>query len=173
MKAEQPQPVKYFIGALYSDLELLKQAQQFCIDRMGDIDFYSESFPFTDTSYYNEEMGQPIFRVFFSFVALMSPGELALLKIRCNEIEEALCVGGARKVNLDIGYLDFHKMVLASAKYNGQKIYLDHGVYADVTLVFERGEFKAVENTFPDFKSNAYHEVFLQMRNSYKAKIKV
>lgn len=75
-------------------------------------------------------------------------------------------------VNLDVGYLDFHKLVLASAKYNGQKIYLDQGIYADPTLYFEGGQFHAFENTFPDFKSNTYHEVFLKIRNTYKAQIK-
>ncbi len=172
MKAEKPQPVKFFIGALFSDEDLLSQAQQLCIKRIGDIDFHSESFPFDETTYYDGEMGRPIFRMFFSFQALINPGELANLKIKCNEIEETLSVSGARKVNLDIGYLDFHKMVLASAKYNGQKIYLDHGIYADPTLIFERGKFHPFEHTFPDFKQGSYTPVFEKLRNCYKTQLK-
>jgi len=172
MKTEQPQPVKYFIGALYSDQRLLEQAKQQCLDKIGVIEQLSEPFPFDVTPYYNEEMGRPIFRMFFSFRELRSPGDLALLKVSCNGIEENLAVDGSRKVNLDIGYLDFHKMILASAKYNGQKIYLDHGVYADPTLIFENGKFQALENTFPDFKSGAYSDFFYTLRQSYKTQIR-
>jgi len=172
MKPVQPQPVKYFIGALYSDQKLLNQAKQLCIKRIGGIDNVSVPFPFEVTSYYNEEMGTPLFRIFCSFSELRSPGDLAKLKNSCNEIEEGLAVDGSRKVNLDIGYLDFHKMILASAKYNGQKIYLDHGIYADPTLIFENGKFQALDNTFPDFKSGNYNDFFYALRQSYKAQIK-
>lgn len=173
MKTIDPQNVKYFIGALFSDAEVLDQATKLCQAEMGMIDFRSSDFLFDLTNYYNEEMGLPIFRTFLSFQGLRSPGDLAGLKVLCNDIETKLAIGGARKVNLDVGYLDFHKLVLASAKYNGQKIYLDQGIYADPTLYFEGGRFHSFENTFPDFKSNTYSEVFLKIRNTYKAQIKI
>ncbi len=172
MKRSDPQAVKYFIGALFSDTDMLDHAITLCQNEMGNIDLRSSDFPFDLTTYYHAEMGQPIFRTFFSFEALRSPGELARLKVLCNEIEANLSIEGARKVNLDVGYLDFHKLVLASAKYNGQKIYLDQGIYADPTLYFEGGRFHAFEHTFPDFKTNIYTKVFLKMRNTYKKQIK-
>jgi hypothetical protein len=173
MKVKNPQAVKYFIGALFSDKDRLENAKQVWVNRIGEIDMESKSFPFDVTDYYEAEMGTPIFRQFFSFASLMSPGKLADLKLICNDIEEQFAVDNHRKVNLDIGYLDFHKMVLASAKYNGHKVYLSEGVYADVTLVFERGEFHSLEHTFPDFKSGQYDEVFMRFRNTYKSQLKV
>jgi len=172
MKTELPQPVKYFIGALFSDKKLMKQAETLCVEKIGEIDSHSQAFPFDVTSYYDGEMGTPISRQFFSFETLMSPGALARLKLACNEIEDQLLLAGNRKVNLDVGYLDFHKLILASAKYNGQKIYLDQGIYADVTLIYERGKFIPLENTFPDFRSGQYDEVFLGFRNTYKTQLK-
>ena len=172
MKTSEPQAVKYFIGALFSDTDMLDKAITLCQDEMGNIDLRSSDFPFDLTSYYNAEMGQAIFRTFFSFETLRTPGDLARLKVLCNQIEEKLKLDGSRKVNLDVGYLDFHKLVLASAKYNGQKIYLDQGIYADPTLYFEGGRFHTFEHTFPDFKTNIYTEVFLTMRNIYKKQIK-
>jgi len=172
MKTIEPQKVKYFIGALFSDSEILEQAIKVCQGEMGAIDLRSQDFAFDLTEYYNKEMGQPIFRTFFSFEVLRSPGDLAKLKVLCNDIEARLVVEGARKVNLDMGYLDFHKVVLASAKYNGQKIYLDLGIYADSTLYFEAGQFHSLKNTFPDFKSNTYDKVFLKIRNKYKGQLK-
>ena len=172
MTTEAPQNVKYFIGALYSDQELLEQARKICENRYCDLDFMSEPFPFNVTEYYDQEMGTPIYRVFFSFLDLGNPGDLAQLKLECIAIEDELMIEGKRKVNLDVGYLDLHKMVLASTKYNGQKIYLDKGIYADPTLVYESGQFRSVENTFPDFKSGAYNEVFTLLRNSYKSQLR-
>ncbi len=172
MKPADPQFVKFFIGALFSDIDLLKKALELCQVKIGDVDLRSENFPFDLTTYYNEEMGQPIFRTFYSFETLRNPGDLSKLKVLCNDIEAKLAVEGKRKVNLDMGYLDFHKVVLASAKYNGQKIYLDQGIYADPTLFFEEGQFHAFEHTFPDFKLDTYNEVLLKIRNKYKDQIK-
>jgi len=172
MRAEKPLPVKYFIGALYSDENLLKQAMTQCELRIGSIDLKSAAFPFDMTAYYESEMGTSILRMMFSFETLHSPGELARLKVLCNEIEDDFSMNSLRKINLDIGYMDFHKLVLASAKYNGQKIYLDQGIYADTTLIFESGKFKALENTFPDFKSGRYDSALLEFRNKYKSQLK-
>jgi len=76
--------------------------------------------------------------------------------------------GFYRKVNLDPGYLDYDKFVLASAKYNGQKIYLDCGIWADLTLHYEKGKFDPYPWSFPDFKSRMYDGAFLEMRRLYK-----
>ncbi len=167
MKASEPTPVKYFIGALYSDKTILERAFELCRTQLGDLGHKSEPFLFDCTHYYDPEMGTPIHRLFVE-----SQGELAKLKNRCNAIEDELALNGKRKVNLDIGYLDLHKVILASAKYNGQKIYIGEGIYADPTLVYESGSFHAVDNTFPDFKDGRYDEVFVVLRNFYKSQLK-
>jgi len=172
MKAERPQPVKYFIGALYSDAQLLERAIAICWEQIGAIDSMGDPFPFTATHYYDEEMGGPIHRKFFSFDALMDPGELGRLKNLCNDIEDDLSVDGRRRVNLDLGYLDLHKLILASAKYNGQKIYVSEGIYADPTLIYESGSFQPVENTFPDFKSGDYNPVLIEYRERLKRQLR-
>ena len=172
MRADQPTPVKYFIGALFSDKELLEQAFEQCVGEIGELGFRSQEFLFNCTDYYDTEMGGPIQRMFIGIQQIQSPGELARFKNICNTIEDNLRVAGKRKVNLDIGYLDLHKVILASAKYNGQKIYLGDGIYADPTLVFESGAFQPLANTFPDFKDGQYNKVFATLRNCYKSQLK-
>ncbi|RPJ03325.1 MAG: DUF4416 family protein, partial [Spirochaetaceae bacterium] len=76
--------------------------------------------------------------------------------------------GLGRKVNLDPGILDYDKFVLASAKYNGQKVYLDMGIWADLTLHYEKGKFDPYPWSFPDFKSRIYDGAFMEMRRLYK-----
>jgi hypothetical protein len=99
---------------------------------------------------------------------LIHPKELARIKIETNGIEDLLSVKHNRKVNLDPGIMDYDKVVLASAKYNGQKIYLDHGIWADLTLHFEKNRFDPYPWSFPDFKKGLYNDVFLKIRQKYK-----
>lgn len=170
MQPTTPDPVKLFIGALFSDETLLEDALALCKELFGSIDFRSDRFLFDVTDYYEQEMGSPIFRQFFSFASLVNPGELAEYKIRTNLIEEQLAVKNSRKVNIDTGYMDYHKVVLASAKYNGQKIYLDQGIYADPTLYYRKGHFHPFDWAFPDFKDiDRYYQSFLRIRELYKA----
>ncbi len=168
MKPKPPLNVKIVCGVLYTDEQLLDQAKQGMIQNYGDIDFESEPFKFNVSEYYKPEMGWPIFRLFWSFEKLINPNEIARIKIECNAIEDKLTVNGNRKINLDPGYMDYDKIVLASAKYNWQKIYLDQGIYADITLHYEKGKYHPFPWSFPDFKTGVYNPTFMKIRELYK-----
>lgn len=172
MKANEPTPVKLFCGVLFTDKLLLEKAKNILAIKFGKIDYQSELFSFNISEYYRPEMGWPIFRLFWSFEAVINPNEIARIKIVCNEIEDGLSVQENRKVNLDPGYMDYDKVVLASAKYNGQKIYLDLGIYADLTLRYEKGNYYSYPWSFPDFKEGQYNQTFLRIREIYKAQLK-
>ena len=172
MKPSDPLPVKLFCGVLYSDEQLFKKSQSLLIEKYGEIDFQSDQFRFEISDYYKPEMGWPIYRLFWSFQKLINPDEIARVKIECNKIEDQMALAGNRKVNLDPGYMDYDKIVLASAKYNGQKVYLNFGIYADLTLRYEKGNFYPYPWSFPDFKSGNYNQTFLGIREIYKAQLK-
>jgi len=172
MKPSDPPPVNLFVGVLYTDDVLLENAIDALKQRYGVLDYRSSVFDFDVSEYYVPEMGSPIRRIFVSFQPLVLPNAIARIKVETNRIEETLSVGGRRKVNLDCGYLDFDKAVLASAKYNGQKVYLDLGIWADLTLRYEKGNFYPYPWSFPDFKSGRYNRVFLDMRLLYRRKRK-
>lgn len=169
---KSPLPVKLIIAALYSDENLLNAAREKLLQHCGPIDFISQAFPFALTDYYVPEMGAPITRLFYGFAQLISPDDLARIKLATNAIESELSRNGKRLVNLDPGYLDPDKLVLASAKYNGQKIYLAEGIWADLTLHYEKGHFTAYPWSFADFRSGAYEKMFLRLREIYKAQLK-
>lgn len=168
MKPQEPGHVKLFMGILYSDNVILTKALGLLIERYGEVDYRSQSFEFTITDYYDHEMGELIFRLFVSFERLIHPKTIARIKLETNDVEEALSPDGNRKVNLDPGYMDYDKVVLASAKYNGQKIYLDSGIWADLTLHYEKNQFHPYPWSFPDFKQGLYDDVFLEIRRRYK-----
>lgn len=173
MQPEAVKPVKFFIGGLFSSEPLLKTAIEMFTAQFSQVDWQSQSYLFNWTDYYEAEMGKPIYRKFFSFEKLMVPDFLAAAKLLTNAIEQRLAVRGKRKVNLDIGYLDYDKVVLASAKYGIHKIYLDQGIYADLALHYEKGKYAPYPWAFLDFQSAEYHPFFLKIREIYKTQIKM
>ncbi len=167
-----PKPVKLVVAALAAGEGFPTQARDRLVSAFGEIDFASARFEFAATDYYVPEMGAPLFRQFFSFAKLHSPEALPAIKLRTNEIEQELAAERKRRVNLDPGYLDADKFVLASTKYHGFKIYLAHGIWADMTLHYEKGKFSALPWSFPDFRSGEYEKTFLRMREIYKKQLK-
>lgn len=168
MQTETPKPVKLFVGVLVAPDVSLEKVQNLLESNFGPVDYRSKSFPFDITDYYEKEMGDNLSRLFFSFEKLIDPIEIALIKVRTNELEEEFVEDNLRKVNLDPGYMDTHKIILASAKYGAPKIYVGQGIYADPTLYYRKGRFHPYEWGFPDFRSGIYNTVLLEIRARYK-----
>jgi hypothetical protein len=166
----KPLPVKLFIGVLTSIPDLLPEIEESLATCFGSVDSRSDLLPFDQTHYYDEEMGAPIFRRFFSLAALIEPSEISSIKIETNDLESAFCgrCSKPRPVNLDPGYLEQSKIVLASTKNYFHRILISGGIYAEVTLHYEEGEWRAFPWTFPDYKSGRYHEYFFSLRDLYR-----
>lgn len=165
------QPVQLFVGVIFSDPDLLRSLEAELEQRLGSIDARSAVYDFDITAYYAEEMGEGLKRVFYSFVDLIGPEAIVDAKTISGGIEDKFAEGGKRRVNIDPGYMDFYKLVLASNKYLGQKIYLGKDVYADPTLYYDKG-WKPYDWAFPDFKSGRYDSFLTKVRARYKRKIR-
>jgi hypothetical protein len=163
----EPAPVKYFIAVLYKEEVSLGRARALLCEHWGSFDYEGEDHRFDVTAYYEPEMGAPLYRRLLSFVQLRSPVEITGVKLECNGIETALSIGGKRAVNLDAGYLDHNKVLLASAKEAGQKIYLDKGIYADLAGRYKAGKYQPFEWSFPDFRDGRYDAELIAIRTIY------
>jgi hypothetical protein len=172
-------PALLFVGILTSLPELLPRVEEALKLRFGNVGARSAVFQFDSTHYYDEEMGSPIVRQFIALDGLFDPESLPAVKRATNELEgafagEALAAGDCRvrrPVNLDPGYLDEAKIVLASTKDFMHRILLSRGIYAEVTLHFERGEWRAFPWTFPDFRTGRYLPFFGDLRRVHRARI--
>lgn len=174
-KITPPVPVKLFVGILTSIPDILPEAEEKLSTACGTIDSRSGPFPFDWTRYYHKKMGQPIHRYFLSFTDLINPESLADIKVATNELESTFAskrTGISRPVNLDPGYIEESKLVLASTKNFSHRIYISHGIYAEVTLHYEKkGAWRAFPWTFPDYAAEQYHPYFLSLRDLYRKQL--
>lgn len=172
-KPTKPLPVKLISGLIFKEPDTAKQAQRLLEKHFGIIDFESKTLDFTYTGYYEKEFGSPLKRKFIGFKKLVLPQGLARIKITANRIESKLSKNGRRLVNIDPGYLDCAKFVLASTKDYKHRIYLGKGIYAEITLFYQDKTFRAWEWTYPDYKTPEYAAVFNQIRQRYYEQIKL
>lgn len=171
-KPENPVPVKYFVAVLFSASDYFSRGKKILQEKWGKLDLEGEPHLFEVTDYYQPEMGSPLYRTMVSFDELINPAEIVERKLGCNDIEERLASTNKRRVNLDAGYLDHNKVVLASAKEAGQKIYLGKGIYADLAGRYKAGRYQPFEWSFPDFKDGRYDRELLLIRKKYLEQLK-
>ena len=162
-------PVKLICGLLSGDVDLLRRARQLLVRRFGPHDLESAIWPFDHTDYYAEEMGPGLQRQFISFERLIRPDLLAEIKHDTNALEEELsrqcmALGILRPVNLDPGYVDLSKLVLATTKDRSHRIYVGQRIFAEVTLHFVAGRWQTWPWTYPDYQRPEYHAFFTQVR---------
>ncbi|MFN3531164.1 MAG: DUF4416 family protein [Candidatus Brocadia sp.] len=172
----RPKPANLIIGVLTSIPEILGQTDKTLEEYFGPIDLRSDVMSFNFTNYYNEEMGEGILRRFYSFEKLISPDEIVAIKVQTNAIEESVASSKSypvkRPVNIDPGYINESRLILASTKDFSHRIYLRDGIYAEVTLNYRRGRYESFPWTFPDYKSSDYQNFFLKVRELYVTKLK-
>jgi hypothetical protein len=141
----------------------------------GRIDQETALLPFVATHFYEREMGPALQRVFWSFEALIAADTLAGIKHETNAMERthALAVGHSwrRQVNLDPGYVDLAKLVLATTKDRQHRLYLGRGIYAEVTLRYTGGRFVPWEWTYPDYRTPDYLAFFDAVRRRYRQQL--
>ena len=166
-----PQPVKLLIALLSADPALFTTAATQLQKSYGPVDLESVVFPWNTTDYYREEMGENLLRTFVGFERLISPEDLARIKLETNALELSFSSASApsspRRLNLDPGYLDAAKLVLASTKNQAHRIYLSHGIYAEVTLLFHHGAFHPFVYTYADYRWPETHAFLQRVRAQY------
>jgi hypothetical protein len=166
---QEPKPVKLIVGILASDERCLAAARDAVFASFGPADLVSEAWPFTQTDYYADELGPHVLRQFVSMEELAHPGDLAEIKHRTNTIEQQLAAALAtpypRPVNLDPGAIEPSKLILASTKNFAHRIYIGRKMYAEVTLVFDKGQWRSLPYTFPDYHRPEYLEFFSLVRS--------
>ena len=121
---KKPNPVKFFIAVLFENISVLERIIPQLEKEFGLIQWKSPIIDFTHTNYY-QEIGEKLKRIFLVFQELFDPEDLANRKILTNQLESQ--TGDTqitRRINLDPGYFDGGKIVLATTKNFSHRVYI-------------------------------------------------
>ncbi len=166
-KIRKTNPVKLVIGFIYKDEAIFISSREKLKKRFGYIDFESATIEFGFTDYYQAEMGSNLKRKFVSFRKLIPIQDLYLIKHYTNRLESKFLAFGKRVINIDPGYLDLARLVLATTKDYAHRIFLRKGIFAEVTLTYRGNSFSPNDWTYPDYRSKEYLDIFNQIRSLY------
>jgi len=175
-KLNKPKPVKLIIGILAADQQCLHAAMETIVNEFGRTDFVSDIWPFDKTDYYKDQTGENILRQFASIEKLIDPAKLAKIKHKTNTLEQKLTAKLGldlyRPVNLDPGLIEPSKLVLATTKNYSHRIYIGKKMYAEVTLIFDKGHWQPLQYTYPDYRQKCYHDFFDKVRTRLLEQLK-
>jgi hypothetical protein len=176
-----PPHIKLFVAILAQPSVDPTHTTGLLAEVFGSVDYVGPQRSFDCTQYYEEEMGPGLVRWLVSFTGPHYADILPGAKRACIELERGCAItpdsesGGEpaatdsykRSVNLDIGYIDRHKVVLASTKEAGHKIYLDDGIYGDLITRYSNKTWHPLPWCFPDFAAGLYNEELSAIREIF------
>ena len=173
---KEPKLVKLIIGILAADEECCRIAVEAITAEFGKADFVSDVWPFEQTDYYKEQTGEHILRQFVSIEKLIAPGRLTKIKHKTNKLEQKLAgkleLDLPRPINLDPGIIEPSKLILATTKNYSHRIYIGEKMYAEVTLIFDKGQWRPFEYTYPDYRQQCYFDFFCKVRDRLVEQLK-
>lgn len=171
-----PKPVKLIVGILAADENCLHAAVEALRAKFGKVDLVSDTWPFDQTDYYKDQAGEHILKQFVSFEKLIDPGKLAKIKHQTNSMEQKLAqklsLDLYRPVNLDPGIIEPSKLILATTKNYSHRIYIGKKIYAEVTLIYDKGSWQVMPYTYPDYREQCYFDFFSKVRNKLVEQLK-
>lgn len=165
-------PSLLVIPAFSRHLGALEWAETQLQAHYGPIGLRSPDFPFGYTTYYEKEMGAGLVKRFLVFEQLTSTDCLADVKRLTNALEGQLAEENRfpepRPLNLDPGILQLGKFCLATTKDKDHRIYLRDGIFAEVTLRFQEGEYHPWPWTYADYRESAVRDFLRSARDYYR-----
>ena len=145
-------------------------------EKFGEIDDESNIQPFDFTDYYEKEFGLNLLQKIISFRRLIECEKLAEIKYVTNDLEKYILENDThankRNINLDSGYVSLDKFILASTKKGPARIYLQKGIYAEITLEFQFKSFIPSKYTYANYKIPEYISFFNSVRQKYKLELR-
>lgn len=169
---QSPTPAKLIAGFFVKDKALATDIARDLQERLGPVDMASAWLDFDFTTYYEKEMGAGLSRRLLVFKPLVEQTRLAAIKRLTNDLERKYQRQGRRRVNIDPGYLLPERLVLATGKNFTHRIYIGDGIYADLTLIYQKGAFRALPWTYPDYADRRLIDFLTLVRSKYMLELK-
>lgn len=161
-------PAAFLCAVLAPGAAAVDAAVERLAERFGPVRARSPVFAFDMTTYYEAEMGSGLAKGLAWLGDLLDPADLAARKGATMAFERAGARPGAgglrRAVNVDPGLLSPHSLVLATSKASGHRVCIGPGLWAQVTLLFERGAYQPLPWTYADYRRDDVGRFLLAVR---------
>lgn len=141
--------------------------------RFGPIAAISASYPLATEGYYAREMGAELNKKIVCFASLVDPATLAQTKLDTMDIERDLAREDGtelfRRANIDPGLLSIESLVLATSKRAGHRVCIAPSLYAETTLLYQKGAYRPLPWTYLDYQGELVQSFLLERRRWLKA----
>lgn len=170
-RIQKAAPGRLIVSVVHASRDALADALRQLEKRFGRVQCETLDISHSNGEDYREEMGDTLQRRFFSFERLVERDTLVEIKEACHRIEAQL--GDHvhdytfRTVNIDPGIMSPANLVMASHREFNNRVYLGNGVFAEVALIWARGQFCRLPWTNPDFLHDEAIDFFIRVRASF------
>ena len=149
---------------------VFREAVNILQSRFGSILDQSEPYALEERGYYASEMGSGLKKQLLCFAQPVAPDTLYTHKMSSIGIERALAEmrDGARcrRVNIDPGLLSIESLVLSTTKRVGHRISIGKGIWAETTLLYQKGAYRPLPWTYLDYQRDDIQRFLLRVRQS-------
>jgi len=170
-----PPPALLVIAAFSRHEEAFQWAQEHLVQEYGPLAHAGPRFSFNHTKYYESSMGPALKKQLLAFQQLVPEDQLATIKLHTNRLEQNLAQAKSfpedRPLNLDPGFLTLGKFILATTKDQAHRIYLKDGIFAEVTLRFQDGQYEPWPWTYADYREPSVRQTLKEFRDFYRSQL--
>ncbi len=171
-RMQKPTPGKLVVSVIYSSMDALADAVLALEKKYGRVQCETLEIACCDSELYKEEMGDNLLRRFLSFDKDVDRGSLVELKSVCQKIEmmfsDVVDDYNFRTVNIDPCILTPYNIVMASHNEANYHIYLKDGVFAELALIYNRGQYLRLPWTNSDFCDEEAINFFSRVREFFE-----
>ncbi|MEA3500753.1 MAG: DUF4416 family protein [Candidatus Marinimicrobia bacterium] len=142
-----------FYAIAVNNKDLFKIIERKLEKKYGNILFESEIINFSEkTNYYKKEMGSKLWKKYYSYETIISLEDIFKYKYESNKLEDEFKTDDKRNINLDPGYITLFNFSLLTTKGYSHRIYLEKGIYSEITLIYKNKKYEFLPWTYPDYK---------------------
>lgn len=143
-----------FYAITVNNKDLFKIIERKLEKKHGNVLFESEIINFGEkTNYYKKEMSNKLWKKYYSYESIISLESIYKYKHESNELEDQFKTDNKRNVNIDPGYITLFNFSLLTTKGYSHRIYLEKGIYSEITLFYKNKKYEFLPWTYPDYKS--------------------
>ncbi len=141
-----------------------KKTIQIFSEEFGKVILESDIIPFDFTNYYEKEMGKNLLRKWILFDKNINQETIVDIKNKTIKIEMEFTTQERRLINIDPGYVTQSKVVLPTTKDCAHRIYLHNNIFAEITLIFYKGNWQPLKWTYMDYRTETALSFFKECR---------